>query len=305
MEALDLQETISDSRMAKTYERFHIDAKPTDHAFNVPNKFEVRARRLRLASMLVHEAIHYRLNRDVVLSRPCIYGVFSGRLGGFKPIKERCVGCMRCVQEYPHIMQVNYSAKYKELGDSHWTPESVFTILYESSTGKIPVKGMGYKGRFGGDGWDGIWTDMSEIVRPTRDGVFGREYISTSVDIGSKPFLMDFSSSNFDMGRNVRLLQSSLPVMFQPPDGSNLSIDMAVKQAAAKLGIYHLSTNSLDAREDDTLNVPIINNDDLGKVNLDRTRMLEVDAIDLKADLVQRIRQYFPPKIVSARLRID
>ena len=26
-----------------------------------------------------------------------------------------------------------------------------------------------------------MWTDMSEIVRPTRDGIHGREYISTSV----------------------------------------------------------------------------------------------------------------------------
>jgi hypothetical protein len=35
-----------------------------------------------------------------------------------------------------------------------------------------------------------MWTDMSEIVRPTRDGIHGREYISTSVDIGRKlPFL--------------------------------------------------------------------------------------------------------------------
>ena len=31
-----------------------------------------------------------------------------------------------------------------------------------------------------------MWTDMSEIVRPTRDGIHGREYISTSVDIGRK-----------------------------------------------------------------------------------------------------------------------
>jgi Conserved region in glutamate synthase len=289
----------------KTYERFHIDAKAADNAFSVPNKFDVRARRLRLAAMLVHEAIHYRLNREVVLSRPCIYGVFSGRFGGFKPIKQRCVGCMRCVQEYPHIMRVDYSAKYRELGDSHWTPESVFTILYESSTGKIPVKGMGYKGRFGGEGWDGIWTDMSEIVRPTRDGVFGREYISTSVDIGSRPFVLDFSSNNSEIARNVRTFQSSLPVMLQPPDGSNLSVDIAVKQAAAKLGVYHLSTNSRDVDEGDKWNVPIVKSDDLGKVSLDRTRMLEVEATDLKQDLVNRLRQYDPPKIVSARLRID
>jgi hypothetical protein len=29
-----------------------------------------------------------------------------------------------------------------------------------------------------------MWTDMSEIVRPTRDGIHGREYISTTVELG-------------------------------------------------------------------------------------------------------------------------
>ena len=33
---------------------------------------------------------------------------------------------------------------------------------------------------------------MSEIVRPTRDGIHGREYISTSVDIGRKPSYLAF-----------------------------------------------------------------------------------------------------------------
>lgn len=35
-----------------------------------------------------------------------------------------------------------------------------------------------------------MWTDMSEIVRPTRDGIHGREYINTVVDLGrSLPYL--------------------------------------------------------------------------------------------------------------------
>ena len=33
---------------------------------------------------------------------------------------------------------------------------------------------------------------MSEIVRPTRDGIHGREYINTSVDIGRKVMLLEF-----------------------------------------------------------------------------------------------------------------
>ncbi len=153
--------------MPSRYERFKIETKPAPHLFQTPNKFDVSARKVRLAAMLVHEAFEFKLNKEVVLSRPCIYGVFGGHFGGFKPLKHKCVGCMRCVQEYPHIMTVKQSEEYKRLGDSFWTPEAVFTIWNEASTGKIPVKGMGYKGAFGGEGFDGIWTDMSEIVRPT------------------------------------------------------------------------------------------------------------------------------------------
>ncbi len=52
------------------------------------------------------------------------------------------------------------------------------------------MSGSGYGGPFSGPGFDSMWTDMSEIVRPTRDGIHGREYISTSVDIGRKlPYL--------------------------------------------------------------------------------------------------------------------
>src|SRR6266568_5183560 len=119
------------------YERFHIETKPAPNAYKPPPKFDVSARKLRLAAMLVHEAFEYRFKKDVVLSRPRIYGVFGGRLGGFKPIKEKCVGCMRCVQEYPHIMTVKQSEDFKRLGDAYWTPDAVLNILYESSTGEI------------------------------------------------------------------------------------------------------------------------------------------------------------------------
>ena len=64
---------------------------------------------------------------------------------------------------------------------------SWLTTWNQADAGKIPVSGAGYRGRFHGPGFDSIWTDMSEIVRPTRDGIHGREYISTSVDIGPKP----------------------------------------------------------------------------------------------------------------------
>ncbi|MFQ5614893.1 MAG: hypothetical protein ACE5GO_00260 [Anaerolineales bacterium] len=66
------------------------------------------------------------------------------------------------------------------MGDSYFTTNYVNAVTYESQSGSVPVRGAGYRGKFGGEGWDGMWTDMSEIVRPARDGIHGREFISTS-----------------------------------------------------------------------------------------------------------------------------
>ena len=63
------------------------------------------------------------------------------------------------------------------------------------------VSGSGFRGRFGGDYYDNIWTDMSEIVRPTRDGIHGREHISTSVAIGQ--MVSDLCGMEFDEEGNL------------------------------------------------------------------------------------------------------
>src|SRR5438094_4995895 len=219
------------------YERFRIESKPAPHVYQIPNKFDVSARKVRLAAMLVHEAFEFKLNKEVVLSRPCIYGVFGGQFGGFKPLKHKCVGCMRCVQEYPHIMTVKQSDEYTRLGDSFWTPEAVFTIWNEASTGKIPVKGMGYKGAFGGEGFDGIWTDMSEIVRPTRDGVYGREYISTSVDVGRKPTSVNFSK----IDPSSPTITIPVPIIFDELPTGDMSVWRAIEMASEKLGTFFVT----------------------------------------------------------------
>ena len=45
---------------------------------------------------------------------------------------------------------------------------------------------------------------MSEIVRPTRDGIHGREYISTSVDIGRKLPHLAFADGQLSRQRRRR-----------------------------------------------------------------------------------------------------
>jgi ferredoxin len=104
-----------------------------------------------------------------------------------------CMGCFSCVQECTKgLLALSANPAYERLGNSYWTPEIIETTWTQAETAKIPVSGAGYRGKFTGPGFDSMWTDMSEIVRPTRDGIHGREYISTAVDIGRKPPLLSF-----------------------------------------------------------------------------------------------------------------
>ena len=286
----------SEKSRPSDYERFKIETKPTPHAFPIPNKFDVSAKKVRLAAMLVHEAFEYKLNKEVVLSRPCIYGVFGGRFGGFKPLKQKCVGCMRCVQEYPHIMTVKQSDKYKKLGDSFWTPEAVFTIWNEASTGKIPVKGMGYKGGFGGEGFDGIWTDMSEIVRPTRDGVYGREYISTSVDLGRKLTSVDFNK----IDQSPRSVSIPVPIIFDTVPVVNPAVRTAIGKAAEKLGTFWISRSRTPF--DGTMGgqILIIDEETIEDIVQAPAAIVEFEAD--KADLAEKMVTSLPYTIIIARL---
>jgi hypothetical protein len=248
--------------------------------------------------MLVHEAFEYKLNKEVVLSRPCIYGVFGGRFGGFKPLKHRCVGCMRCVQEYPHIMTVKQSDEYKRLGDSFWTPEAVFTIWNEASTGKIPVKGMGYKGAFGGEGFDGIWTDMSEIVRPTRDGVYGREYISTCVDIGRKPTNVDFARTH----QTPSTVEVPVPIIFDELPTRDRAVRVAVGMASEKLGTLFVSCDQTTSDLGPKF-VPIVDENSFSETIEKKPAVVEYDAET--SDLFEKLASRLPSSIVIARIPLQ
>lgn len=195
-----------------SYHRYRIQTAPAPNAADHPNRFRVHVNRFQLAKMLLSELLEYRGDMNLVLSRPCVYGVFSGRLGGFMPRQQHCVGCLRCTVQYPQVVQIQRNPDRLELGDSYFNPDQVDTVLYEAATGRVPVRGAGYGGIFGGTGWDSMWTDMSEIVRPTRDGIHGREFISTAVELGAKPRRLDLSADPSAF-HNLRL---PIPVLLEP-----------------------------------------------------------------------------------------
>lgn len=63
------------------YRRFRIYTRDAPHAYPVPSRFDVSAKKIRPAAMLVHEAFVYKFVKEVVLSRPSIYGVYNRHFG--------------------------------------------------------------------------------------------------------------------------------------------------------------------------------------------------------------------------------
>ena len=109
------------------------------------------------------------------------------------------------------LLAISINPEYLAMGDEYWKPDIIATTWNQADTGQIPVSGAGYRGRFHGPGFDSIWTDMSEIVRPTRDGIHGREYISTSVDIGAKPMRLSFTADGKMLDTPATLIEMHFP----------------------------------------------------------------------------------------------
>lgn len=195
------------------YSRYQIEIKKTPNILDHPNRFQVKVNRFALAKLLIKELIHYQGNLEVVKNSPCVYGVFSGPIGGFYPRQHLCVGCLRCTTEHPDVVQIYHNPERKKLGDSFFTPDLVDTIIHEAESGRIPIRGAGFRGPFGGEGWDSMWTDMSEIVRPTRDGIHGREFISTEVDIVSRPSFLEFKEGE-PFGTIPKGFSIPIPLLF-------------------------------------------------------------------------------------------
>jgi Conserved region in glutamate synthase len=200
-----------------SYKRYHIETKPAPDIYPHPSRFRVRVKKHRLIGLLLKELVQYRGNMPVVLSRPCVYGVFSGPLGGLAPREDLCVGCLRCTTQYPDIVQIHPNPDRAGVPGLSLSADQVDTILYEARTGRVPVRGAGYRGMFGGQGWDGMWTDMSEIVRPTRDGIHGREFISTVTEIGEKPQYLMLDERGRLKGPGPRVFEIQVPFLFDVP----------------------------------------------------------------------------------------
>ncbi len=173
----------------------------------------------------------------------CIYNVHRPSEDGTvaEPISKLCRGCHLCSLACPKAaLSVEFNPEFLKLGNSYFTPERIEQIYFEAETGRVPVSGAGYGGPFAGRGFDSIWFDFSEIVRPTRDGIHGREYISTSVDLGRRPSYLEFDERGrllTDFPLNIEI---PLPILFNTPTpcATNRWLQLSLAKAASILKTF-------------------------------------------------------------------
>jgi hypothetical protein len=290
------------------FRRYEIRTGLARDVVRLPPRFRVRVSKRRLIELAVRELVLARGNLRVALSRPCVYGVFSRPVGGLAPVEERCVGCLRCTVEYPEVVQIHRNPEWDRLGDGLLAPEAVDLILYGARTGRVPVRGAGYRGPFGGPGWDGIWLDMSEIVRPTRDGIHGREFISTMVDIGEKPACLCFDEAGEPVGPVPRIVSVQVPFVFDVPadaaqSGTVAEIFLRAAQEIETLAI--LPAEFIDRRWAGRSEVvPMVRPDEVGRLARFPLPVLVVlDGWELAA--YQELGRLFPGSLRCVRVPAD
>ena len=224
--------------------KYHIPIKPTSPRFNPVGKYAT---------------IEFRENcagscKECV-KKKCVYEVFKDNYSYVSSMKEpeyvyTCQSCFRCVQECTKgIFSRVINPEYRTLGDDYYKPDIIHRTWYQAHTGKIPVSGAGYRGPFVDKGFDSMWTDMSEIVRPTRDGIHGREYINTCIELSRRVSRLRFKD---DMSLDMELppiLEIPLPLMFQQPSFGVLSDNVLV---AAAMTAHRLETMMFIKPEDYT-----------------------------------------------------
>jgi ferredoxin len=247
--------------------------------------------------------------------RACIYGVHKRSEQDLRrmadPLNQLCKNCFRCMEECPQrSLSMMPGPDYKSLGRGIWTSQRIMTMWNEAETGKIPVFGAGYRGMFAGPGFDGMWTDMSEIVRPTRDGIHGREYISTSVDLGRKPSLLEFRKDGGLETKMPPIIEQPIPMLM---DATRLRAQAEPVLHGLALAAKHLDTiliapsGSLTPASISDLNgrfVPVFPEDaDPDTIDVPKgARMVELQFSSSWKNDLKVLKSRFPKVVVGFRI---
>jgi hypothetical protein len=251
------------------------------------------------------------------VKRKCVYDFYKDESTalrehtGYMDYIYQCKGCLSCVQNCTkNILTQAVNPEYERLGDSHYTPDIILTTWFQAETGQIPVSGSGYGGKYSGPGFDSMWTDMSEIVRPTRDGIHGREYINTSVEIGRKLPHLAFKGNELDVSPPPRV-ESPIPIMFEiiPENWHKGPVLHAITEAAAHMGLFSVVRSS-DISGDILNNakniIPLMENDDARMKDAfsDASLVMVPDSGNI-LDAIKSLKSKNTNRVVSVRVRAN
>ena len=250
------------------------------------------------------------------VKKQCVYGVYDKRdldaRQMIDSLDNQCMNCLRCVQGCPkELIHKSLNPEYHAMGDAHWTPHIISRLWDQAETGKIPVSGAGYPGPFSGPGFDSMWTDMSEIVRPTRDGIHGREYISTAVDLGGTPSHLVFGERGDLLEDPPALITIPLPIMLKVPSFGTMSKKTMLgwAMAAKRLEtLLVLPQEIIDApfKEFSRELIPLVSSEKFEPGIMPRgVRLVEIPWKNNWHAIAKKVKQALPSVLVSVRVPMD
>jgi len=287
--------------------KYHINVKETPARFHPVGKFATVEFREECAGSC----------RECV-KKKCIYDIFDQNYLHMSTMTEpqylyTCESCFRCVQECTRgIFSRVINPEYAALGDGYWTPDIIHQTWVQAQTGRVPVSGAGYGGPFTGPGFDAMWTDMSEIVRPTRDGIHGREYINTSIELSRRSGRLEIAPDGSISSGSVPILEVPLPLLFNQPQFGLLgrNVLMAMIAAAQELGtlmIIHPEDYQADMQPYVSNLVARLKGNNLERHAqlVENCRMVELADEENIQDLIRQVKTINPDIFISVGLELD
>jgi hypothetical protein len=290
-------------------EKYHINTKP------------IPPRRARIGKYGVVDWREDCCRCHNCVKKACVYDRYREESDYLRNLNQvdalffECMGCFSCVQECTKgLLSMAVNPVFMRMGNAYWTPDIVQANMAQAETAKIPVSGAGYGGKHSGYGFDSMWTDMSEIVRPTRDGIHGREYISTSVDLGRKPAYLSFNS---DQGLDAvpNLVTLPMPVLLDiiPIRHGLANMDQVRLETARRTGLTAL----VDARNWPLADVDIEAVKDAlafyvgaqtplpPAADIQKTTFIEIADRDDVLAVIKAVKEIHPAIVTSVRVQLN
>ncbi|MBO3802580.1 MAG: hypothetical protein JTT11_01690, partial [Candidatus Brockarchaeota archaeon] len=161
-------------------------------------------------------------------------------------------------------------------------------------------------------GFDGIWFDFSEIVRPTRDGIHGREYISTSVDLGRRLQRLEFDEAGKLISNVPRTVEIPVPIILDAlTSRTGRGLQLALAKAAAALGTFAV-VNARERSEDLEVYghnlIPRMRADEVAEFEdlVRRSRIVELEPGEgALSDSLKRLKEANPSALISIRSKYE